>query len=219
MKQFCLALMIALLGTSSAYAVSLNWSSTKPTAATDTSLSFTAGTNFSVALVFSSADFNSVAESSRAATKLLAISYPGGDSPYPSAGVSLGIQMNGDIYGRSFGQANNYKASTSINFGTLTGTNVLGIAVTFATHSTSNSDYDVTYTVYLNDTQVYTTTHSEVGRTVDDFKYAHTGLNNTTLYYATGTADGAAFAALPEPTVLALLALGVAGVALRRKAA
>lgn len=219
MKQFCLALMIALLGTTSAYAVSLNWSSTKPTAAEDKGISFTAGTNFSVALVFSSADFNNVAESSRAATKLLAISYPGGDSPYSNAGASLGIQMNGEIYGRQFGGSNYKDTRTTLDFSSLKETNVLGIAVTFATHSTNSADYDVTYTVYLNDTQVYTTTHSEVGRNVDDFKYARTGLNNTTLYYATGTADGAAFAALPEPTVLALLALGVAGVALRRKAA
>lgn len=212
MKQFCLALMIALLGTTSAYAVSLNWSSTKPTAATDTGISFTAGTNFSVALVFSSADFNNVAASVRATTKLLAISHPGGNSPYSSAGVSLGIQVNGDIYGRHFGGKD---TSTTLAFSSLKETNVLGIAVTFS----ASELYDVTYTVYLNDTQVYTTTHSDVLTDVDDFRYARTGLNNTTLYYATGTADGAAFAALPEPTVLALLALGVAGVALRRKAA
>ena len=216
MKQFCLALMIALLGTTSAYAVSLNWSSMSLNAGTNTSINFTAGTNFSVALVFSANDLPSNT------SKLLAISYAakGASETYEQGGVSLDIRTNGEVYGRQFGQSNSFKdTSTPLDFSSLTGTNVLGIAVTFATHSTNSADYDVTYTVYLNDTQVYTTTHSEVGRNVDDFKYARTGLNNTTLYYATGTADGAAFAALPEPTVLALLALGVAGVALRRKAA
>ena len=42
---------------------------------------------------------------------------------------------------------------------------------------------------------------------------------NGTLYLAEGAATGEDFAALPEPTALALLALGVAGVALRRKVA
>ena len=215
MKQFCLALMIALLGTTSAYAVSLNWSSMSLNAGTNTSINFTAGTNFSVALVFSANDLPSNT------SKLLAISYAakGASETYEQTGVSLDVRTNGDVYGRGFGRANDYKASPSITFGTLTGTNVLGIAVTFATNSTDSAKYDVTYTVYLNDTEVHTSTHSGVDNTADDFKYVRTGLNNTTLYYATGTADGAAFAALPEPTVLALLALGVAGVALRRKAA
>lgn len=217
MKYLIVTLLIALLGVSTARAVSLSWSSKALTAATNTDINFTAGTNFSVALVFSANDAKS-----SATTKLLAISNKATTSAqqsYEQRGVALDIRTNGDIYGRQFGQTNSYKGSPSLTFGTLQGSNVLGITVAFTANATNASNYDVTYTIYLNDARIYTTTHSSVSNDVDDFNYVRTGINNATFYYATGTADGDEFASLPEPTALALLALGVAGVALRRKLA
>lgn len=48
---------------------------------------------------------------------------------------------------------------------------------------------------------------------------AFTTATDGTLYLAAGAATGADFALLPEPTALAVLALGVAGAALRRRVA
>lgn len=48
---------------------------------------------------------------------------------------------------------------------------------------------------------------------------AFTTTTGGTLYLAAGAATGADFALLPEPTALAVLALGVAGAALRRRVA
>lgn len=48
---------------------------------------------------------------------------------------------------------------------------------------------------------------------------AFTTVTNGTLYLAAGAATGEDFALLPEPTALAVLALGVAGAALRRRVA
>ena len=48
---------------------------------------------------------------------------------------------------------------------------------------------------------------------------AFTTATNGTLYLAAGAATGEDFALLPEPTALAVLALGVAGAALRRRVA
>ena len=216
MKYLIVTLLIALLGVSTARAESLSWSSKALAAGTNTGINFTAGTNFSVALVFSA---NDAARSDT--TKLLAISNKatGAQQSYAQGGVALDIRTNGDIYGRQFGQTNLYKGSPSLTFGTLQGSNVLGITVAFTANATNASNYDVTYTIYLNDARIYTTTHSSVSNDFDDFNYVRTGINNATFYYATGTADGDEFASLPEPTALALLALGVAGVALRRKLA
>lgn len=99
-----------------------------------------------------------------------------------------------------------------------TGENIFGIVIERQSNGTFIDFYvngtlllgSATGLKYTGDSAPYTdTTYTNVvlGSLVSDGK----------LYVANGIAKAADFAALPEPTALALLALGVAGVALRRK--
>ena len=98
------------------------------------------------------------------------------------------------------------------------GTYVLGVTVD--NNSTSKGNVKV----YLNDTQVAVSgsggAYHFYKAVLDQLMCGADGITtDMTVYAAEGIATGADFSNLPEPTALALLALGVAGLALRRKVA
>lgn len=239
MKQFCLALMIALLGTTSAYAVSASWSTASDRWAANgtfqTGFGATTTASFSVGVVFDVANLSTfngstlllgVRNNSSVATDADRNTGPSfevwGDGKIRTKASSAAAVTSGTTwftYNDSYASGNN-KATEYIgtaNFSKLlhTGENAIGLTLElFQNESNQNC---TTYTLYLNGTKVVTSTHTNI---LSGYNYQNLAtLTGAEVYYMNGIASQADINSLPEPTALALLALGVAGVALRRKAA
>lgn len=124
--------------------------------------------------------------------------------------AQIGVDRDGEM-GRIW--AGNSVSST----GTIKdGKNVLGIIF-----QRNHDGKSLTVSYYMDGTIYgYSTLKSywSTGYATTDID-TFTNNTNGTLYFMNGAATAADFAPLPEPTVFALLALGVAGVALKRKVA
>ena len=205
------AALLCLAG--SAQAVTLSWNDTDVTASSAQTFDWGQG-SFSVALAFNLASLDGAetttlltvdAGSSKNQTLTIKKAANSGD-------VILGMTWDGGTWSK-----------TSSDIAALTGVLKTGenlISIVFDSHNNQ-----VWMNWYINGTFLDGNSVGSKFTSEGSGQFANVGLNsvtpgvNGTLYTVAGVATKEDIGLLPEPTALALLALGVAGAALRRRAA
>lgn len=224
MKKIAMMMAVALAGVASA--ITSNWTA-QPTFTTGSFTSasangLTVNSSFSLAYTIDIEDVNAFSAAAKTGNYLIGATNNGDSGTGPSFIVYPDGVLGGKYWDGTYKSYN--KGNQTKDLGLINGTNNVVLTVSMTTGDTRNA----TYSLYVNGEKIGEWSHSNIGAGVYKFDNLVVNADADTVYYMNSVATPEDIASLPvvpattpgvpEPTALALLALGVAGLALRRKA-